>query len=247
MSIAGQRDIDGLRAIGGIIGNTLEELRQSVAPGITTKDLDRMCESMLKKHHAHPAPMAAYGFPGQLCISVNDEVVHGIPGSHILHAGDLVKLDLEAEKDGYIADATITVAMPPIKKEQASLIACVEEAFWKATDVAHAGNRISAIGRQVAATVGRYGFSVVRELCGHGVGRYVHEEPDVLNYEMRGSKGVLADGLVITIEPIINAGLRYVEELDDGWTIRTADRSLSAHYEHTIIVRRGKPIIVTAV
>lgn len=247
MSISGPHDIDGLRAIGGIIGHTLEELRQLTAPGMTTKDLDHICAALLKKHHAHPAPMIEYGFPGQLCISVNDEVVHGIPGPHTLQAGDLVKLDLEAEKDGYIADATITVAVPPVREEHRSLIACVEEAFWQAMHVARAGARISAIGRKVAATAAQYGFSVVRELCGHGVGRHVHEAPNIPNYEERHARGILTDGLVITVEPIINAGSRFICEGDDGWTIRTADQRLSAHYEHTIIITPEKPIVVTAV
>lgn len=247
MSITGQHDIDGLLAIGRIIGDTLEELRLRIVPGITTQDIDLMCEEMLKKQHARPAPMIAYGFPGQLCVSVNDEVVHGIPGKRTLKAGDLVKLDLEAEKDGYIADATITVAVPPVRKEHRALIACVEDAFRQATNVAHAGMRINAIGREVAATTNHYGFSVVRELTGHGVGRHVHEEPMIPNYYERRERGVLTDGLVITIEPIINAGSRDVYDCGDGWTIRTADHSLSAHYEHTIIIRKGKPIIVTAV
>ena len=246
MIVAGEQDVMHLYRIGHIIARILRDLQAHTIPGTTTGALDRLCGEMLRAHGATPAPQSAYGFPGQLCISVNDEVVHGIPAGRIIQAGDLVKLDLEAEKDGYIADATIAVAVPPVSRQHARLLACGEAAFQAGAQAARAGNRVYDIGRAVEAMVNKYGFSVVRELGGHGVGRKVHEPPHIPNYYTHVASQRLQEGQVMTIEPIINAGLPRILRSGDGWTIRTADGLHSTHCEHTLIVTRDAPRIITA-
>jgi methionyl aminopeptidase len=187
-----------------------------------------------------------YGFPSAVCISVNDEAIHGIPGSRVLQDGDLLKLDLVAEKDGFFADAAVTVRVGAVSATADSLVRCAESAFQHAAKVARVGNRVYEIGRAVEGEVRRCGFSVMRDLCGHGVGRSIHEEPSVPNYHEPRCRSRLTSGLVITIEPIIAAGSGRGELQRDRWTVRTADRSLSAHYEHTVVITKGAPILLTA-
>jgi methionyl aminopeptidase len=187
-----------------------------------------------------------YGFPGDACISVNDEVVHGIPGDRVIQSGDLVKLDLTAERDGFHTDSAITVEVPPTAGKSRALARCAEKAFRRAFDVARAGNRTGDIGRAVEREVRRRGFHVVRELGGHGVGRTIHEAPRVPNFADPLARHILTAGLVITIEPIIVAGSGRVSLDQDGWTVRTTDGSLSAHYEHTIVITKGEPLLLTA-
>ena len=245
MIISGEQDIQGLRDIGRIIALTLQELQSHLQPGITTGELDAVCARELQAHGATPAPMIAYGFPGQLCISVNEEVVHGIPGSRVIEAGDLVKLDLEAEKNGYIADATIAVVVPPVSDLARQLIDCAEAAFFNALPAVRAGKQIREIGKLVEQTVKRCSFIVVRQLCGHGVGRQVHEKPNIPNFPDPSARQQLTEGMVITIEPIISARIAPMRKLGDGWTIRNLDGTLACHYEHTLIVTKGEPLIVT--
>jgi len=187
-----------------------------------------------------------YGFPGDVCISVNDEVVHGIPGDCVLQPGDLVKLDLTAEKDGYYTDSAVSIEVPPSKGQAHELAHCAARAFRQALDAAQPGNRTKDIGRAVEREVRRRGFHVIKELGGHGIGRTIHEPPSVPNYADFSAQHKLTEGLVITIEPIIAVGTGNVSLDKDGWTYRTADGSLSAHYEHTIVISRGEPILLTA-
>jgi methionyl aminopeptidase len=187
-----------------------------------------------------------YGFPGDACISVNDEVVHGIPSDRVIQSGDLVKLDLTAERDGFHTDSAITVEVPPASGKSRALAGCAEKAFRRAFNVARAGNRTRDIGRAVEREVRRRGFQVVRELGGHGVGRAIHETPRVPNFADPLARDILTAGLVITIEPIIVAGSGRVSLDQDGWTVRTTDGSLSAHYEHTIVITKGEPLLLTA-
>jgi methionyl aminopeptidase len=201
---------------------------------------------VLAANGARHAPRLDYNFPGDSCISVNDEAVHGIPGPRVVRAGDLVKLDVVAEKDGYFADAAITVPVPPVTDEKRRLAACARAAFEKAMEVARVGNRVSDIGRAVENEVKRHGFVVVRDLAGHGIGRKIHEEPSVPNHWDWRARQVLTDGLVITVEPIVAARSGRVVEDPDGWTLRTADGGLSAHFEHTLVVTRGRPVLLTA-
>ncbi len=247
MTVRNHREIEGITLIGKIVGKVLAELRLSVQPGISTKQIDSICGKLLKKYGAMAAPKREYGFPGNLCISVNDEVVHGIPSSRIILPGDLVKLDLEAEKDGYIADATVCVGVAPISKELARLISCAEQSFWKAIRVAKAGTKVREIGRAIEREVRIHGFRVVRQLAGHGVGRACHEWPEIPNYAASSANDILSSGLVITIEPIITCGIDKIFRESDGWTVRTSDRSISAHFEHTLMITDKKPIVLTAV
>jgi methionyl aminopeptidase len=246
VSIKSNVELEKLRAIGKIVRMALDRTAAAVRPGVTTKELDGIGARVLAEHGAEPAPPKVYRFPGALCISVNDEAIHGIPGDRVVCAGDLVKLDLVAEKDGFFADAAITVQVGEVTAQAAALAQTAESAFVKAAKVARAGYRVNDIGREVEREAQRRGFSVIRELCGHGVGRTIHEAPTVPNYYEPAHRSRLTEGLVITIEPILAAGNGKGELQRDGWTVRTADRSLSAHYEHTVVITRGEPILLTA-
>ncbi len=246
MSIKSQGQFDKLRAIGKIVRETLDRTAAAVRAGISTAELDAIGARVLAERGAEPAPPKVYGFPGALCISVNDEAIHGIPGGRIVQSGDLVKLDLVAEKEGYFADAAVTVAAGAAGSQAEALARCAETAFHQALPAARAGHRVYEIGRAVERETRRCGFSVMRDLCGHGVGRTIHEPPSVPNYPDPRLRTRLTEGLVITIEPIISAGSGEGVLQDDQWTIRTADGSLSAHYEHTIVITRTEPILLTA-
>jgi methionyl aminopeptidase len=246
MSIKSQSEFGKLRAIGRIVRRALDEMTAAARPGVTTAELDAVGAGVLADHGAESSPPKVYGFPGAACISVNDEAIHGIPGARVLASGDLLKLDMTAEKDGFVADAAVTVRIGDVSETAEALVRCAESAFHCGLRSARAGNRVNEIGRAVEKEVRRRGFSVMRELCGHGVGRTIHEEPQVPNYYDPRLRSRLTDGLVITIEPIIAAGGGQGELQQDRWTIRTADRSLSAHFEHTIVVTKGSAIVLTA-
>ena len=246
MSIQSEYELEQLRVIGRIVRLALEAMSAAVEAGVTTAQLDAVCARVLAEHGAVGAPKKVYGFPGTACISVNDEVVHGVPGSRVLQAGDLVKLDVTAEKNGFFADAAVTVRVGEVSATADALARCAESAFQKAMRVARAGYRIYEIGRAVEREVRRNGFSVLREYCGHGVGRTIHEYPTVPNYLDLNNRARLTDGLVVAIEPIIAAGGGRTVLDRDRWTVRTADQSLAAHYEHTVVITRGEPLLVTA-
>jgi methionyl aminopeptidase len=246
MSIKSQAELSKLRVIGKIVRVTLEEMAAAVRPGVTTATLDSIGAAVLARHGAESSPPLVYGFPGTACISVNDEAIHGIPGKRMLAEGDLVKLDVTAQKDGFVADAAVTVRVGQVSATADALARCAESAFRLGVKAARPGNRVCEIGRAVEREVRRCGFSVIRELCGHGVGRTIHEEPCVPNHYDSRFRTKLTEGLVITIEPIIAAGSGRAELQPDQWTIRTGDRSLAAHYEHTLVVTRDAPILLTA-
>ncbi len=246
MSIDSPEDLLGLRRVGRVVVEALRAMRAAVAAGITTLQLDRVAARVLAQHGARSAPQVLYGFPGVTCISVNDEVVHGVPGGREIQEGDLVKLDVTAELSGYIADAAVSVVAGQGTPVAARLARCAEAAFQKALRATRAGEPLNAIGRAVETEVVRRGFAVVAALGGHGVGRAIHEPPQVLNVFDPREKGILTDGLVITIEPIVSAGSPQVVPQPDRWTLKTRDGSPSAHYEHTIVVTHGRPIILTA-
>jgi methionyl aminopeptidase len=245
MSIESSADLEGLTRIGRVVEEALREMGQRVVAGVTTAELDAVCVAALDRHGARPTPRHAYGFPGAACISVNDEVVHGIPGDRVLRAGDVVKIDVTADLNGYVADAARTLVVAPSTPAGDRLTACARSAFACAMRVATAGRRIREVGTAVEGEVRRQGYSVIRELCGHGVGRKIHEPPMIPNYFDPRCQGRLNEGLVITVEPIIAAGSGRAVNGKDGWTVRTADRSLAAHHEETIVITRGRPIILT--
>jgi methionyl aminopeptidase len=246
VSIKSQSEFDKLRIIGKIVRKALDEMAEAVRPGVPTAELNEIGAKVLARNGAESAPPKVYGFPSAVCISVNDEAIHGIPGDRRLRTGDLVKLDLVAEKDGFFADAAVTVRVGPVSTTADALVRCAESAFHHAVKVARVGNRVYEIGREVEREVRRCGFSVMRELCGHGVGRTIHEEPSVPNYHDPRCRSRLTNGLVITIEPIIAVGRGNGELQRDRWTVRTVDRSLSAHFEHTVLITKDQPILLTA-
>lgn len=246
MSIETDADWRGLRTVGRVVRLALDALEQHAQPGVTTRELDDVAARLFAAHHARSAPSLVYGFPGTVLISVNDEVVHGVPGSRRLRRGDVVKLDVTAEKGGYMADAARTVVLEGESEAGRRLRTCVRSAFARALKVARAGRLVSEIGRTVEAEVRRHGFSVVRTLGGHGIGRTIHESPSVPNYQNPRQSDVLTEGLVLAIEPIITAGSGAVFEDRDGWTIKTKDGSLAAHHEHTVVITRGRPVLLTA-
>ena len=246
MTIESDRDLAGLRAVGRVVAAALAQMRGALEPGMTTAELDAVGAAVFERHGARSAPRATYGFPGVNLISVNDEAVHGVPGGRVVEAGDLVKIDVTAEMGGYVADAAVTVALPSGPPVHEELRECAEHAFGRAASVARAGRPVSKIGRVVETAVSRRGFTVLRDLNGHGVGRAIHEPPTVPNFFDRRLRGTLTEGLVITIEPIVAAGSGGIVEGADGWTVKTADGSPAAHHEHTIVVTRGSPIVLTA-
>jgi methionyl aminopeptidase len=246
VSINDPKELEALRAAGAIVRRVLEAMKQQVRPGISTGELDAIGAAVIEQHGARSAPATVYNFPGANCISLNEEAVHGVPGKRVLQPGDLLKLDVTIEKDGFMADAAETVAVGVVTPEAQRLMACARRAFEKAMLVARAGFRVSEIGRAVEREVRRDGFSVIRELGGHGIGRTIHEQPRVPNYPDPEARQILTEGLVIAVEPIIAAGSGRAILAEDGWTMKTADRRPAAHYEHTIVITKGAPLLLTA-
>ena len=247
MLIETDEDLAGMKAVGAVVRDTLATMRAAVAAGMTTADLDLVAARVMASAGARSAPQLVYDFPGVTCISVNDEIVHGIPSStRRLAEGDLVKLDVTAELGGYMADACVTVGVGRISERARKLVECAQTAFKKGLRAVRHGTRVQDVGRVVEDEVTAKGFSVVRPLQGHGIGRTIHEEPMMPNWPDPQAQGWLTDGLVITLEPIIAAGAGDIVEDDDGWTVRTKDHSLSAHHEHTLVVTKGAPLVLTA-
>jgi methionyl aminopeptidase len=236
-----------MHTAGRLVGDVLTELASKVAPGVTTSDLDEIAEKMIAEAGATPAFKGYHGYPATICASINEEVIHGIPSRRrVLQEGDILSIDVGASLGGYFGDSAITVPVGRVSEEAASLLRVTEEALYKAIEHARAGSRISDIGNAVQRHVEAYGFSVVREFVGHGIGQRMHEEPQVPNYGEPGHGPRLAEGMVLAIEPMVNAGSAAVKVLADGWTAVTRDRSLSAHFEHTVAVTGEGPWILTA-
>ncbi len=247
MSIETQEELEALRRAGRVVAETIAEARRRLCPGMTTAELDGIGEEVFARHGARSAPRDTYDFPGCLCLSVNDEAVHGIPGDRVLRAGDLVKVDVTAELDGYIADACESMPVGAVDRRTGRLRAAADAALRRGMAAATAGARIRDVGAAVERVVEARGFSVLRDLQGHGVGRAIHEPPEVPSWGAPWATERLTEGLVMTIEPIIGAGGRdVVEDPDDGWTIRTRDGARSAHAEHTIVITSGRPLVLTA-
>jgi methionyl aminopeptidase len=246
VSIQDALELAALKAAGRVVRMVLDAMKAEVRPGVTTRYLDEVGACVMQENGARSAPTMVYRFPGASCISLNDEAVHGVPGDRQLQDGDLVKLDVTVEKDGFMADAAITVPVGQVSPEAQKLLECAERAFHKSMLVARAGFRVFEIGKIVEREVRKSGFSVVRELGGHGIGRTIHEPPHVPNYADPQAAQIMTAGLVITVEPIISSGSGRVFTEKDGWTVRTSDHSLSAHFEHTLVVTAGAPILLTA-
>lgn len=247
MTIGNEWDLEGIRAAGRLVGQTLDAMLKAVEAGITTAELDQVGANVIRSAGGRSAPQLVYGFPGMNLISVNDEVVHGIPGIRLIQEGDVVKVDVTVELDGYITDAAATVVVPPVSAIAARLERCATTAFHKGMAAARVGQPVRLIGAAVERKVRDCGFHVMRELSGHGVGRTIHESPTIPNYAAPYARERLAEGAVITIEPLISASPTTAFTDADGWTIRTLDGSLAVHHEHTIIVWSEGPEIVTRV
>ncbi len=247
MTVDNPEDLAGLRRVGRIVGLTLQEMQRAARPGMTTEELDRVGADFFALHGARSAPILTYRFPGATCISVNDEAAHGIPGGRIIRPGDVVKLDVSAEAGGYFADAALTVLVPPVEPRSQALYACARAAFAAAAQAARAGAPLNAIGKAAEGVARKQRFSVISGLPGHGLGRGLHEEPSVPMVFVRREKRPLTDGLVITIEPHVAAGRGALTRGDDGWTLRTYDGSTVAAYEHTLVITRDEPVVVTAI
>lgn len=246
MSITNDAEWNAMREVGRVVRLTLDALEAAAQPGVTTAELDERAAAVFRAHGARSAPALVYDFPGTVLISVNDEVVHGVPGARRLKPGDVVKLDVTAEKDGYMADAARTIVLAGGRAPAERLRACAEAAFARGLAAARPGNRVSEIGRAIETEVRWRGFSVIPGLGGHGIGRTIHEAPSVPNYYDARQTDLLTEGLVVAIEPIISSGTGRVIEDRDGWTIRTRDGSLAAHYEHTVVITRDGPVLLTA-
>lgn len=246
MTISTQEDLAGMTRVGKLVGEAIQVMKMAVKPGMTTAELDEVGADFLRRRGARSAPQFTYNFPGFNLISVNEQIVHGVPGPRRLEPGDVIKVDVTAELDGYIADSATTVLLPPVSPVARKLRKCARAAFQKALGVARTGRQVNDIGRAVEVEVRKHGFSVLRSLCGHGVGKTIHEAPEVPNYYDPRSRTPLTEGLVIALEPMISAEPAEVVTEPDGWTVRTDNRSLTAHYEHTIVIRRGEPLILTA-
>jgi methionyl aminopeptidase len=236
-----------MREAGRLVGEVLTELAAHVAPGVTTADLDELAERRILRAGATPAFKGYHGYPATICASVNEEVIHGIPsGRRVLNEGDVISIDVGASLDGYFGDSAITLAVGKVSEEAATLLRVTDESLYKAIEAVKPGGRISDIGHAVQKHVEAYGFSVVREFVGHGIGQKMHEEPQVPNYGQPGHGPRLTEGMVLAIEPMVNAGSPAVKVLADGWTAVTRDGGLSAHFEHTVAVTAGEPWILTA-
>ncbi|NQV92916.1 type I methionyl aminopeptidase [Candidatus Kaiserbacteria bacterium] len=253
--IANEKDKEGLRVAGFRLGTILQTLAKEVKPGVLVLSLNEMAEKMIRDYGDTPAflnykPQGAIRpFPATLCIAVNDTVVHGIPTEKniVLQDGDIIGLDTGLFHGKYIVDSGITVPVGNVSKEALQLMRVTREALYVGIQAAQVGNTVGDIGHAVEEFVRPYGYGIVRELCGHGVGEKIHEEPSIPNYGKKGTGPVLVEGMVIAIEPMLNMGKKEVVFLDDGYTVRTKDGTLSAHFEHTLVITKDGPEIFTEV
>ena len=237
--------VEAMRKAGRIVGELLTRLQRAVAPGVTTGQLDELARRTIEELGGEPAFKGYRGFPAHICTSVNEEVVHGIPGPRVLRAGDIIGLDVGARINGYYGDAAATVAVGKISAEARRLIEATRDALVQGITMAVPGRRLSDISHAIQTAVESKGFSVVREFVGHGIGGQLHEAPQIPNYGPPDTGPVLKAGMILAIEPMVNAGGWEIEVLEDGWTAVTRDGSLSAHFEHTVAITERGPEILT--
>ena len=248
MQINSEKDLRGMQRIGEICGLTLKLMLDSAEAGMSTRDLDDIGRDFLKKMGAASAPIRAYKFPAFTCISLNDEAAHGIPRvDRYIAGGDLLNVDVSAVLEDYWGDTGASIIVPPAQPTLQKLCRATRHALYLSIDMARPGQRANAIGRAVERLARKNGYRTLRQLGGHGVGRHIHEKPSIPNYYNKRNKDVLADGMVVTLEPFFNTGRGRIKTEDDGWTLRTVDGSVSAQYEHTVIINGDDPILVTKV
>lgn len=246
MTIETQDDVFALQKIGRIVSVTLQRMLDAAEPGMTTRELDAIGERLLHEQGARSAPKLTYGFPASTCISINEEAAHGVPGDRIIRAGDVLNIDVSAELGGYFADTGGTRVVPPTTPKKTRLCHAAQTALNEAMKGARAGQPINRIGAAIERTAKAYGFRVIENLGSHGVGRALHEEPEhIAGYFDAADRRILQAGMVITIEPFLSTRSRTVTESADGWTLTGVQGNLSAQYEHTLIITKGDPIVVT--
>ena len=245
--IKNNNEIDRMRDAGRIVAETLLIVEEKIKPGITTAELDKVAEEFITKHGAKPSFKGLYGFPSSLCISVNEQVVHGIPGAYTLKEGDIISVDCGALLNGFHGDAARTFSVGKVSQEAQKLIEVTRDCFFEGIKFAQVGNRLTDISHEIQRYVEDSGFSVVRDFVGHGIGRNVHEDPEVPNFGRPGRGPKLTEGMVLAIEPMVNIGTYRVKTLSDDWTVVTSDGSLSAHYENTVAILPDGPEILTLI
>lgn len=245
VTIKSERDIELMREAGYILARVHKELASIIKPGITTGKVNSICEKLIKSHNCYPSFKGYGGFPASACVSVNEEVVHGIPGDRVLKEGDIVSIDIGVIWKGWQSDAARTHAVGNISREHRELIDRTKDSFFVGIKAATAGNHVGDIGRAIEEYISQFGYGVVRDLVGHGIGQEMHEDPEVPNFSTHRKGMRLRKNMTIAVEPMINLGTYEVEELDNGWTFVTLDRKYSAHYENTIVIRDGQPEVLS--
>ncbi|HLA88356.1 MAG TPA: type I methionyl aminopeptidase [Anaerolineales bacterium] len=246
MTANSEKDIKYLKAIGRVVALALKKMMKDAKPGMTTAELDHIGKEFLEKEGAKSAPQAMYKFPGATCISISPVIAHGIPSEHILREGELINIDVSAEMDGYFADTGGSMVVSRRVPELEKLLEATRSALAKAVHIAKAGQPLNIIGRTIQQEANQNGFNVIYDLTGHGIGHKLHEEPsEVFNYYKSKDRRILAEGLVLAIEPFLTAGKGHVVEQKDGWSLQTIDKTIAAQFEHTIIVTKNEPIILT--
>lgn len=245
VTIKTEEEIDLLRESSLLVGKTLAEIAKVIEPGVSTAKLDQLAEEFIRDHHAVPGFKGYGGFPNTLCMSINEEVVHGIPGDRIIKDGDVVSIDCGTYMNGFYGDSAYTFAVGNVSKEILQLLEVTKESLYKGIEQAVTGKRVGDIGFAIQSHVENYGYGVVRDLVGHGLGRNLHEKPEIPNFGRRGSGPKLLERMVIAIEPMITLGSYDITQDSDGWTIRTSDHLPAAHFEHDVVIRRGKAEILS--
>jgi methionyl aminopeptidase len=246
MTISNEDELSRLRDIGRLVASALEMMGKAIEPGITTAELDRIGRDCLEQGGARPAPELVYAFPGATCISVNEEIAHGIPGERRIAAGDLVNIDVSAEKNGIFADTGASFAVPPVSRSVERLCRDGRRAMWAGLGQVGADRPIAGVGQAIGDFARRNGYTLVRNLASHGVGHSLHEEPkEIATWPDRAERRRMTEGLVFTIEPFLSLGAEWAEEGDDPWTLYSAPRALTVQYEHTVVATRNGPLIVT--
>ena len=248
MTVETDDDLMSLKLIGKIVGSALKEMMSRAEPGMTTAELDEIGQRYLEKHGARSAPQLAYNFPGATCISINEEAAHGIPGAKVIQPGDVVNIDVSAELNGYFADTGATLVVPPVTPLKDRICQATKLALRNAMTQARAGKPVNGIGKAIEKVAKQKGYKVIKNLCSHGVGRQLHEEPkEIAGYFNALDTRRLWEGLVITIEPFLSTKTRFVQTASDGWTLLCEQGNISAQYEHTMVITKGQPIVLTAV
>ncbi|MFT5482371.1 MAG: methionyl aminopeptidase [Halieaceae bacterium] len=246
MTIETEEDLQKLKVVGQIVATTLKQMMALAEPGMTTAELDVFGRQLLELHGANSAPKVTYNFPGYTCISINEEAAHGIPGPRVVQAGDVVNIDVSAEKDGYFADTGGTFVVPPSNPLKNRLIHSTQLALRAACHYARAGKPLNGIGRAIQSVAKDKGFRIIENLCGHGVGRGLHEEPkEIPGYYSPQDRRMLHDGMVIAVEPFLSTRSRLAVETTDGWTLSGGEGNLSAQFEHTMVITKKRPILLT--